>query len=346
MRNLFSRARRAWILLSLLLVSFAVPGAANAQSDPLPSWNDSATKSSILDFVGRVTKEEGPDFVALPDRIAVFDNDGTLWAEQPIYFQFQFAIDRVPALAKDHPEWSGQQPFKGILEGDMKSALAAGEKGIAELMAVTHAGMSTDEFGTIVDGWIETAQHPKFKRPYTGLVYQPMLELLAYLRANEFKTFIVSGGGVEFMRRFAEKVYGIPPEQVIGSSGVVKFELDETGRPILVKEAKVEFVDDGPGKAVGINRFIGHRPIFAFGNSDGDQQMLEYTAAGDGARFAGLVHHTDAEREWAYDRTSHIGKLDKALDEAKAKGWSVVDMKADWKQIFPPEVDNGSGAKP
>lgn len=325
------------IALSLVLVLLAaVPiERASARSDSLPSWNDSATKAAIVEFVARVTKDGGPDYVPPAERIAVFDNDGTLWSEQPMYFQLAFAIDRIATLAKDHPEWREKQPFKGVLEGDLKAVAASGEHGLLEIVAATHAGMSTEEFAGIVDSWLTSAQHPKFKRPYTALVYQPMLELLSYLRANGFKTFIVSGGGVEFMRRFAENVYGIPPEQVIGSSGVVKFDIGADGEPRLVKDAKIEFIDDGAGKPVGINRFIGRRPIFAFGNSDGDLQMLQYTAAGRGARFMGLVHHTDSDREWAYDRASHIGKLDKALDEAKSKGWAVVDMKTDWSVVFP-----------
>ncbi len=325
------------IALSLVLVLLAaVPlEHASARSDSLPSWNDSATKAAIVEFVARVTKDGGPDYVPPAERIAVFDNDGTLWSEQPMYFQLAFAIDRIATLAKDHPEWREKQPFKGVLEGDLKAVAASGEHGLLEIVAATHAGMSTEEFAGIVDSWLASAQHPKLKRPYTVLVYQPMLELLSYLRANGFKTFIVSGGGVEFMRRFAENVYGIPPEQVIGSSGVVKFDIGADGEPRLVKDAKIEFIDDGAGKPVGINRFIGRRPIFTFGNSDGDLQMLQYTAAGRGARFMGLVHHTDSDREWAYDRASHIGKLDKALDEAKSKGWAVVDMKTDWSVVFP-----------
>ncbi len=325
-----------------LLAALSVAGALNsgfalAQSDPLPSWNGSPAKTAILEFVGRVTTEEGADFVLPEQRIAVFDNDGTLWAEQPIYFQIAFAMDRIAALAPQHPEWNETQPFKGVLEGDMKAVAASGEHGLLEIVAATHAGITTDKFADIVDSWLKTAEHPRFHRLYTEMVYQPMLELLTYLRAHGFKTFIVSGGGIEFMRRFAEPVYGIPPEQVVGSSGVVKFEIGADGNPVLMKEAKVEFVDDGPGKPVGINRFIGRRPILAFGNSDGDQQMLEWTAAGSGARFMGLVHHTDAEREWAYDRNSHVGRLEKALDEATAKGWAVVDMKKDWNVVFPPE---------
>jgi phosphoglycolate phosphatase-like HAD superfamily hydrolase len=318
-------------LASALLLGFAY-GAASAQ--PLPSWNDGPAKSAILDFVRKVTTEGSPDFVRPTERIAVFDNDGTLWCEQPLYFQLAFAIDRIKQLAPQHPEWKDKDPFKSILAGDLKTALAGGEHAAVEIVMATHAGMTTDEFAQSVREWLRTARHPKFDRPYATLVYQPMLEVLQYLRDNGFKTFIVSGGGVEFMRVFAERVYGIPPEQVIGSSGVVKFEMKD-GKPVLIKEPKIEFVDDGPGKPVGINRFIGRRPIMAFGNSDGDLQMLQYTGAGEGARFALIVHHTDAEREYAYDRTSHIGKLDKGLDEAKARGWTVVDMKNDWETIFP-----------
>jgi phosphoglycolate phosphatase-like HAD superfamily hydrolase len=303
------------------------------KSEPLASWNDGAVRTAVVDFVQRVTKEGGPDYVAPAERIATIDNDGTLWAEQPIYFQFQFALDRVKALAPQHPEWKSKPPFQAVLSGNVKALMATGEKGLLSIMAASHTGMTTDEFAKIVADWLATARHPRFNRPYTDLVYQPMLELLGYLRDNGFKTFIVSGGGVEFMRVFADRVYGIPPEQVVGSSGQTKFEMRD-GNPVLVKLPKVLLVDDGPGKPVGINLFIGRRPMLAFGNSDGDQQMLEWTAAGAGARFMGLVHHTDAEREWAYDRNSAVGRLDKALEEANAKGWTVVDMKRDWKKVF------------
>jgi len=323
-------------LFTGLCAAVVCGGTALAQKDPLPSWNDGAVKSSITDFVARVTTQ-GPDFMPVPERIAVFDNDGTLWMEQPFYFQLAFAVDRIKALASKHPEWKDRQPFKGFIEGDIKAALATGQKGILEVVAVTHAGMTTDEFSKIVADWTQSAQHPRFKRPYIQLIYQPMLELMRYLRANDFKTFIVSGGGVEFMRVFAEQVYGIPPEQVVGSSGIVKFQRAADGTPSLIKEPKVEFIDDKEGKPVGINRFIGRRPILAFGNSDGDHAMLQYTAAGAGPRFLGLVHHTDADREYAYDRHSHVGTLDKALDEARERGWSVVDMKRDWKVVFPHE---------
>jgi hypothetical protein len=316
----------------MLTVASAPAGVQPA--DPLPSWNDTANKRAIVAFVEKVTTAGSPDFVPPAERIAVFDNDGTLWAEQPVYFQFAFALDRVKALAPQHPEWRDQEPFASLLKGDLKGTLTQGEKGMAEILTVTHAGMTTEEFNAIVKGWLATARHPQFQRLYTDLAYQPMIELLAYLRMNGFKTFIVSGGGVEFMRAFTEKVYGIPPEQVIGSSGRLRFALRD-GNPVLVKLPAVDFVDDKDGKPVGIQKFIGRRPIAAFGNSDGDLQMLQWTAAGKGPRFALIVHHTDAEREWAYDRESPIGKLDKALDEAKARGWTVVDMKTDWMTVFP-----------
>lgn len=318
--------------LALIAVSAAY---AQAPVDPLPAWIDGAVKKSITDFVSRTTNQGSPDFVPLAARIAVFDNDGTLWTEQPFYFQLAFAFNRVRAMAQQHPEWKTKQPFKGLTEGDMKAVLSTGEKGLLQVVEATHAGMTTSDFANEVLAWTSTAQHPRFKRRYTDLVYQPMLELMTYLRASGFKTFIVSGGGVEFMRPWVEKVYGIPPEQVVGSSGVVKLQFDAQGKPELLKLSKVEFIDDGPGKPVGINRFIGRRPIFAFGNSDGDLQMLQWTMAGDGPRFAGIVHHTDAEREYAYDRQSKTGKLDKALDEANAKSWTVVDMKKDWKKVYP-----------
>jgi phosphoglycolate phosphatase-like HAD superfamily hydrolase len=328
------RLSRRFVLAALSVALLPVP-VALAQSDPLPSWNDGAVKKSIIDFVAKVTTQVGADFVPPAERIAVFDNDGTLWCEQPVYFQVAFAFDRIKVMAPQHPEWKTTQPFKAILDKDMKALAASGEKGLVQIMTATHAGMTTDNFRQAVLDWAANARHPRFNRPYTDLVYQPMLELLTYLRANGFKTFIVSGGGIEFMRPWVEKVYGIPPEQVVGSSGVAKFQSGADGKPELMKLAKNEFVDDGPGKPIGINRFIGRRPIFAFGNSDGDLQMLQWTTAGGGARFAGIVHHTDAEREYAYDRPSKIGQLDKAWDEAKAKGWTVVDMKRDWKTIFP-----------
>jgi phosphoglycolate phosphatase-like HAD superfamily hydrolase len=329
---------RPMLLSTMLMVclGLACIQVASAADEPLPSWQDGPARRAIMDFVKCVTTPSGTDFVPERERIATFDNDDTLWAEQPIYFQFAFVFDRIKAMGPQHPEWKTKQPYQAVLDGDMEALAASGEKGVLELMAVTHTGMTTDEFFTIVSDWTATAQHPRFKRPYIELVYQPMLELLAYLRANGFKTFIVSGGGVEFMRVFAEKVYGIPPEQVVGSSGVLEFQMGAAGKPMLMRLPKVDFIDDKAGKPVGIHKFIGRRPIFAFGNSDGDQQMLEWTAAGSGARFMGLVHHTDAEREWAYDRKSHVGQLNKALDEALAKSWTVVSMKDDWKTIFPP----------
>src|SRR5262245_30408410 len=303
------------------------------RADALPSWNAGGATRSIVEFVERVTTHSGPDLVASPQRIAGFDNDGCLWAEQPMYFQLAFAIDRVKALAPRHREWKTTEPFASLLNGDLKTALAGGENAAAEIVAVSHAGMTTDEIQRTVREWTRSAQHPTLKRRYVELVYRPMLELLRYLRANGFKTFIVTGGGVEFVRTWAEDVYGIPPEQVVGSVGKQQFELRSTG-PVLVKLPAVDFVDDKAGKPVGIQRFIGRRPLAAFGNSDGDLEMLQWTAAGEGARFMLLVHHTDAEREWAYDRDSHVGRLDKALDEARAKGWTVANMKDDWKTIF------------
>ena len=327
-RSCFLALATAWFFLTGTVVTFA-------QVDPLPSWNEGPAKAAIVDFVAKVTTAGGPDFVAPAERIATFDNDGTLWTEQPVYFQVAFAIDRVKALAPQHPEWKTLEPFRSLLAGDMAGFANSGEKGLLEIVEATHTGMTTAEFAETVTDWITTARHPRFKRLYTDLVYQPMLELMVHLRTNGFKTFIVSGGGIEFMRPWTERVYGIPPEQVVGSSGVTKYEMRPDGIPVLVKEAKVEFVDDGPGKPVGINRFIGRRPILAFGNSDGDQQMLEWTAAGAGARFKGIIHHTDAVREYAYDRNSNIGRLDKAWDEAIRRKWIVVDMKNDWNTIYP-----------
>jgi len=320
--------------LAGMVFGAALPRSAFAQSDPLPSWNPGAAKTAIMDFVARVTTQGSADFVAPELRIATFDNDGTLWCEQPVYFQAIFAFDRVKALAAQHPEWKQLEPFKTFLAGGEKALAGRGEKELLTVVTAAHSGMTTEQFANSVADWLATAKHPRFGRPYNELVYRPMVELLSYLRVHGFKTFIVSGGGVEFMRVWAEKAYGIPPEQVVGSSGVTQFELGADGKPVLMKLAKVEFIDDGPGKPSGINRFIGRRPIFAFGNSDGDLQMLQWTAAGPGARFMGLVHHTDADREYAYDRQSHVGRLDKALDEATAKGWTVADMKRDWRKVF------------
>jgi phosphoserine phosphatase len=320
-------------IATVLLSAAAAMAFAAPVVDPLPSWNDTASRRAIVEFVEKVTHEGSPNYVPAPERIATFDNDGTLWAEQPMYFQAFFIVDRIKALAPKHPEWTTQEPFASVLKGDMKAALAGGEKALLEMVMATHAGMSTAEFEQIVKDWIATAKHPKTGRPFTEMVYQPMLELLAYLRANGFKTYIVSGGGIEFMRPWTEKVYGVPPEQVIGSSIKTKYEIRD-GKPVLVRLPEINFIDDKAGKPVGINQQIGRRPIAAFGNSDGDLQMLQWTTAGAGPRFALIVHHTDAEREWAYDRKSHIGKLDKALDEAQARGWTVVDMRRDWKTVF------------
>lgn len=329
------RASRTWTAFALFV--WCLPNAVVIAADKiLPSWNDGPARQAILKFVAATTTAGSPDYVPEPERIATFDNDGTLWAEQPMYFQLLFALDRVKALAPQHPEWKEQEPFAALLKGDTQAALAGGEKAIVEILMVTHAGMTTEDFEQIVRDWFATARHPTTGRPYTEMVYQPMLELLAYLRANGFKTFIVSGGGIEFMRVFAEQVYGVPPEQVVGSSIKTKFELRD-GNPVLIRLPEVDFIDDKAGKPVGINSHIGRRPIAAFGNSDGDLQMLQWTAAGPGARFCLFVHHTDAEREWAYDRKSHIGQLDKGLDEARSRGWTVVDMKSDWKVIYPPQ---------
>ncbi|CAN5741803.1 HAD family hydrolase [soil metagenome] len=324
------------IIASTVALGTGLP--SHAQTDPLPSWNDGPSRRALLEFVSRVTVASSADFVAPAERIATFDNDGTLWTEQPMYFQVLFALDRVKAMAAQHPEWRTLEPFRSVLADDRAQLAALGEKGMLQIVSATHSGLTTEEFRQIVLEWLATARHPRFNRPYTDLVYQPMLELLAFLRLNQFKTFIVSGGGIEFMRPWTERVYGIPPEQVVGSSGLTRYAMPSPDRPVLVKEAQVEFVDDGPGKAEGINRFIGRRPIFAFGNSDGDQQMLEWTVAGEGARFAGLIHHTDAVREYAYDRNSPVGHLDKAWDEAVRRHWTVVNMKDEWKVIYPFEM--------
>jgi phosphoglycolate phosphatase-like HAD superfamily hydrolase len=321
-------------VIALALGSICSGLAIGQAPDPLPSWNDGQARQAIIEFVEKVTSTGSADFVPPAERVATFDNDGTLWAEQPIYFQLAFALDRVAALAPEHPEWQGKEPFASLLKGDLKGALAGGEKAILEIIMATHAGMTTEEFEQAVSEWIASAKHPKTGKLYTEMVYQPMIELLDYLRANGFKTFIVSGGGIEFMRPWTEKVYGIPPEQVVGSSIKTKYEL-RNGKPVLARLPELNFIDDKAGKPVGIHQYIGRRPIAAFGNSDGDLQMLQWTTAGKGARFALIVHHTDADREWAYDRNSPVGRLDQALDEAKEKGWTVVDMQNDWKTVFP-----------
>lgn len=325
---------RRQLILGALGVTFA-PAAIRAQGgDPLASWNDGHSKSRIVAFVQSVTSRTSPDFVAPQDRIAVFDNDGTLWSEQPMYFQLAFIIDRVKTMAAARPEWKDRQPFKGVLEGNMEAVMATGEKGLLDMAMATHAGMSSDEFAAIARDWLATARHPKSRRPYTAMVFQPMLELLAYLRRNGFKTYIVSGGGVEFLRVFAEQVYGVPPEQVIGSTIKTRYE-QRNGRPAIVRLPEVDFIDDKAGKPVAINKFIGKRPIAAFGNSDGDFEMLEWVTSGPGARLGLLVHHDDGEREWAYDRKSHIGRLDRGLDEGPRRGWTITSMKKEWKSIYP-----------
>jgi phosphoglycolate phosphatase-like HAD superfamily hydrolase len=310
-------------------------GHPAAAPDPLPSWNDGDAKQRILEFVDRVSDPASADHVPGPERIAVFDNDGTLWSEKPAYFQLMFAIDRIRELAPQHPEWRDRQPFQGVLEDDLEAVAASGKHGLIELVMASHTGMTTEEFEGIVGDWIATARHPSLDVPYTELVYQPMLELLDYLQANGFTCFIVSGGGIEFMRPWVEGVYGIPPERVVGSSVKVVFEMRD-GEPVLVRLPEVDFIDDKEGKPVGINKYIGRRPIAAFGNSDGDLQMLQWTTAGAGARLGVIIHHTDAEREWAYDRDSHVGRLDKALEVAGEAGWSVVDMKRDWRTVHGP----------
>ncbi|MGP1309130.1 MAG: HAD family hydrolase [Phycisphaerales bacterium] len=321
-------------IIVVLIGAMLLPLAGCATRTPLASWNDSASRDAIVSFVVGTTDPASDDFVPEAERIAVFDNDGTLWAEQPAYFQLLFALDRVREMAPGHPEWRTTQPFKGVLENDMEAVLASGKEGLGKIIAATHAGMTTEEFAADVRRWLATARHPKTGLRYTEMVYQPMLEVLEYLRANGYKTYIVSGGGVEFVRAFAEEVYGIPPEQVVGSRTEITLET-RNGVPVLRKMPELGFLDDGPGKPVGIQERIGRRPYAAFGNSDGDLQMLQWTDAGDGRRLCVIVHHTDAAREFAYDRDSKIGHLENALTEARAKGWTVVDMRRDWKVVFP-----------
>ncbi len=320
--------------LSISVIVFLAQALPAIAQEILPSWNDGAAKQSIVEFVTAVTTEGGPDYVAPGDRIATFDNDGTLWGEQPMYVQLAFALDRVKTMAPDHPEWKDTEPFKSVIAGDMKGIAAAGEKGLLQIIAATHAGMSTDEFAKIASDWIANARHPKTGKPYTRMVYQPMLELIDYLKANDFDVYIVSGGGIEFMRPWTEKVYGIPSQNVVGSSIKTKFE-EKDGTPVIMRLAEIDFIDDKEGKPVGINSHIGKRPIAAFGNSDGDFQMLQWTTAGSGRRFGLLVHHDDGEREYAYDRDSHIGQLARGLDEGPKLGWTIVSMKNDWKVIYP-----------
>jgi phosphoserine phosphatase len=331
-----TQSRYILLLVSIVAISAIFSPTAIA-ADPLPSWNEGPARKAILEFVAAVTDENSHDYVAPAERIATFDNDGTLWLEYPMYTQALFAFDRVKALAPQHPEWKTTQPFKGVLENDMKAVGATGMKGLMEIIMATHSGMSAAEFEQEVTNWLATAKQSKFKRPYTELIYQPQLELLAYLRANGFKTFIVSGGGMAFMRPFTEGAYGIPPEQVVGSSIVAEFQLKD-GKPAMVRQPKIDFINDKAGKPVGIYQHIGRRPILAFGNSDSDMQMIEYALAGEGRRLGLFVHHTDAEREYAYDRKSHVGTLDKALDQAAANGWIIVSMKKDWRTVFPFET--------
>ena len=321
------------LAVSVVIFAVCICSVANA-ADSLTSWNEGPARKAILEFVAAVTDKNGKDYVKPAERIAVFDNDGTLWIEYPMYTQALFAFDRVKALAPQHPEWKTKQPFKALLAGDMKTVGASGMKGLMEIIIATHSGMTAAEFEQEVSNWLATSEQLKFNRLYTELIYQPQLELLDYLRANGFKTFIVSGGGIAFMRPFSEKAYGIPPEQVVGSSVVAEFQM-KAGKPELVRMPKIDFINDKAGKPVGIYEHIGRRPILAFGNSDSDMQMIQYTRAGDGLRLGLFVHHTDAEREYAYDRKSHVGTLDKVLDQADANGWVIVDMKKDWKQVFP-----------
>lgn len=330
----FSSLRRRIVLgLAGAPLYAGLPAVQAKVRDPLPSWHDTASKRAIVDFVTTVTAVDGKNYVAPDDRIAVFDNDGTLWSEQPVYFQLFFMLDQVKAAAPQHPEWQDNPTFKAIMAHDMPALTKLGPKPVLELLAVANAGMTTVDYEKTISDWLLTARHPRFKRPYTELVYQPMRELLGYLQANKFKNFLVSGGSIEFMRPWVKKAYDIPPEQVIGTVSEVKFSMKE-GVPVLTRLPKFEFFDDGPNKPVGIYRGIGRQPIAAFGNSDGDLQMLQWTAGGGGPRLMGLVHHTDAKREWAYDRNSHIGRLDKALDEAAAKGWTVIDIQRDWARVY------------
>jgi phosphoserine phosphatase len=321
----------AAMAFAVLALAVAAP---RAPAQELPSWNDGEARTAIVDFVTAVTREGGADFVEPADRIAVFDNDGTLWSEQPMYVQLAFTLDRVKALAPEHPEWNDTEPFKSVIAGDVKGIAASGQKGLMEILPATHAGMTSEEFTQIATDWIAAAKHPKTGKAYTAMIYQPMRELIDYLKANGFQVFIVSGGGIEFMRPWTEQTYGIPPQNVVGSSIKTKYEIKD-GRPVIMRLPEVDFIDDGPGKPIGIHKFIGKRPIAAFGNSDGDFQMLEWTTSGEGRRFGLIVHHDDAEREVAYDRDSHFGKLAKGLDEGPKRGWTIVSMRKDWKRVFP-----------
>lgn len=338
--------RTTLILLAILILSGCRQEAEGERvksdeilvTDPLPSWNEGNTKQAIIDYVTAVSTEGSNRFIPEVDRIATFDNDGTLWSEKPVYFQLLFAIDRVKAMAADHPEWEKEQPFKAVLENDMEALAAQGEHGILEIVMGTHAGNTVDEFEEIVKDWLESARHPRFEKPFTDLVYQPMLELLNYLRDNGFKTYIVSGGGIEFMRPWVEQVYGIPRDHVVGSSIKTTFRVVDSV-PEIVRLPELDFIDDKAGKPLGINKFIGRKPVFAAGNSDGDLQMLQWTDSNEYPSFQLYVHHTDQDREWAYDRESSVGRLDKGLDEAGEKGWTVVSMKDDWKVVYPFEME-------
>ena len=335
------------ILLLVLLFSFysckqsekeVSKNISAVSDDPLPSWNEGEVKSAIIEYVTRVTDSSNNEFIPVEDRIATFDNDGNLWSEQPYYYQLAFAMDRIREMAAENPGWSNEQPFKAAIDGDMQTVLSSGTHGLLELVMVSHAGMTAAEFDGIVEDWIDTARHPRFDQPYNNLIYQPMLELLDYLRANEFKTYIVSGGGVEFMRVWAPEAYGIPADQIVGSTIKTVFEYSND-EAVIRRLPEIDFIDDKEGKPIGINKFIGKKPVFASGNSDGDLQMLQYTASNNHLSFLLYLHHTDSEREWAYDRDSHIGRLDKGLDEAKERGWTVIDMKRDWKVIYPFQMD-------
>ena len=326
---------RTILFATTLLLAACAASRPEPGLDPLPSWNEGAVKQTILAFVEDVSDPSGSRFVPPGERVAVFDNDGTLWSEKPTYFQLLFILDRVRALAPQHPEWATQQPFKAVLEDDRAALAAAGEHGLIQLAMATQAGMTTTEFEAAVADWVASARHPVSGRPYTGMVFQPMLELLDLLRGGGFEVYIVSGGGIDFMRPWADDVYGIPPENVVGSSFELRYERREPG-PVLVREPKMHFINDKGGKPVGIQRHVGRRPVIAVGNSDGDYEMLEWTTSGSGPRLGLIVHHTDAQREWAYDRQSSEGRLDRALNDAPAQGWTVIDMARDWGVVFPP----------
>lgn len=336
-RNIYLKLFSAGLLILLSSCSTDFQNDVQTQ-DPLPSWNDGKTKTAILNFVQTVTEEQNPDFIPIPDRIAVFDNDGNLWSEKPLYFQLFFALDRVKDLAPQHPEWREKQPFKAVLENDMDELMKLGVPGLLEIVMTTHAGITTEKFEEIVKDWLSKARHPGFNRPYTELVYQPMLELISFLQDNEFKTFIVSGGGLEFMRPWVEQAYNIPRDQVVGSSVKTEF-IFEDGKPVIKRLPEIDFIDDKEDKPLGINKFIGRKPVFCSGNSDGDLAMMQWTASGQGKRFMLYLHHTDSVREWAYDRDSPVGRLDKGLDEAQARGWTIIDMKEDWKVIYPFDLE-------